>query len=250
MTFYSSPLFLLSHFFQKIYHRIQPFAFVFLCCTSVAFCCNRRVNGQLADNGNIVLCRNRFNLAFPKNMMDTAAIGTFKVDIFSTIPRMGTFIISAIFTALSTIVCSQLLRAIYNNNAINRDRLENSQRNIPCAGWHIDEHIVHIPQTTSLRSCFTVSAITGPLQTTGSVSLSKSRLTDIISMPFLDSQGRIPICVPYAFHVTKCLRDGRVRDIASRIAVFVPLLFVRTAIVEVTMDFPTPPFPLTTAITF
>ena len=43
--------------------------------------------------------------------------------------------------------------------------------------------------------------------------------------------------------------DGPVIS-ASRIAVCFPMLFIFTAISAVTRDFPTPPFPLTTPITF
>ncbi len=43
--------------------------------------------------------------------------------------------------------------------------------------------------------------------------------------------------------------DGPVIS-ASKTAVLKPFLFIKTARREVTSDFPTPPFPLTTPITF
>ena len=46
-------------------------------------------------------------------------------------------------------------------------------------------------QSVSLQNCFTAPAITGPLQITGSVSLSSSRLADMMSTPSKDLAGSI-----------------------------------------------------------
>ena len=88
---------------------------------------------------------------------------------------------------------------------------------------------------------------------TGSVSLSRSRFADMISMPNAEVAGIIRLSLvimtillfrPNAFGM-----DGPVMS-ASRIAVCLPLLFIFTAIMAVTRDLPTPPLPLTTPITF
>ena len=39
---------------------------------------------------------------------------------------------------------NQILRRGHDDDAVHRNRLENSQRNIACARRHIDEHIVHL----------------------------------------------------------------------------------------------------------
>ncbi|MPN47956.1 hypothetical protein SDC9_195560 [bioreactor metagenome] len=103
----------------------------------------------------------------------------------------------------------------------------------------------------SLQNCLTVSAITGPLQTTGSVSFSRSRLTDIMSIPVLLLTGIIYVSFPVALFLRpKALGiEGPVIS-ASSMAVRWPLLFIKTASIEVISDFPTPPFPLTIPITF
>ncbi|KAF5043268.1 hypothetical protein DSECCO2_504040 [anaerobic digester metagenome] len=94
-------------------------------------------------------------------------------------------------------------------------------------------------------------AITGPLQTTGSVSSSSNRFIDIISTPVLLLHGRIPYPLPFAFSVMP--KDfgieGPVMS-ASKIPTLCPRLCIVTASIEVTRDFPTPPLPLTTPITF
>ena len=106
---------------------------------------------------------------------------------------------------------------------------------------------------TSSQNCLTTPAITGPLQITGSVSLSIRRFTDITLIPSLVTSGYIT--VPASLHVALSLSpkdlgiDGPVIS-ASSIAVFLPSLAALTASIEVTRDLPTPPFPLTTAIIF
>ena len=104
---------------------------------------------------------------------------------------------------------------------------------------------------TSVQNCFTAPAMTGPLQTTGAASSSMRRFNDMTLIPFLVSTGKIPSSLPFAF----CLRpkafgiEGPVIS-ASRIATFLPFLLALTASREVTRDFPTPPLPETTPITF
>ena len=93
--------------------------------------------------------------------------------------------------------------------------------------------------------------MTGPLHTTGISSESNNRLIDITLMPCPDSLGKIPSSFPCAFpwmpNVFGML--GPVMS-ASKIAVLYPLRFIRTDKYEVVSDLPTPPFPLTTPITF
>ena len=70
-------------------------------------------------------------------------------------------------------------------------------------------------------------------------------------MPDLVIAGKMPSSQPLAFSWTpKHLgMEGPVIS-ASKIAVLWSLLCIRTASIEVTEDFPTPPFPLTMPITF
>ena len=90
---------------------------------------------------------------------------------------------------------------------------------------------------------------------TGSVSWSNNKFADMICIPVLEVAGSItsapPACtiptppsMPNAFGM-----EGPVIS-ASRIAVWKPRLFILTANREVTKDFPTPPLPLTTPMTF
>ena len=72
-------------------------------------------------------------------------------------------------------------------------------------------------------------------------------------MPFFEVSGYIT--VPSSLHVTLSVSpkdlgiDGPVIS-ASSIADFFPSLLALTASIDVTSDLPTPPLPLTTAITF
>ena len=106
------------------------------------------------------------------------------------------------------------------------------------------------PYTTSVQNCFTTPASTGPLQTTGSVSSSKSKFTLITGMPVLLTAGIRKLSSPVAFSFMPNALGmlGPVMS-ASIIALLKPLRFISTAKSEVIMDFPTPPFPLTTPIT-
>ena len=86
---------------------------------------------------------------------------------------------------------------------------------------------------------------------TGSVSFSRSRFTLIIFTPVRLSTGRMPSSVPMAFSWIPNIfgMEGPVIS-ASRIAVLCPFRLVSTDSRPVTRLFPTPPLPLTTAITF
>ena len=107
------------------------------------------------------------------------------------------------------------------------------------------------PQITSVQNCFTVLPRIGPLQITGSVSFSRRRLIDIISIPVLLFKGYKPNSLPVAlsFMPNAFGIEGPVTS-ASSIATLYPILFIVTASMEVTDDLPTPPLPLTTPITF
>ena len=92
----------------------------------------------------------------------------------------------------------------------------------------------------------------GPRQMTGLVSSSMSRLSDIISMPSRVVTGRmnLPPSMPMALSCTPNARgmEGPVMS-ASSTATLLPSRKASTASSEVTSDFPTPPFPLTTPMT-
>ena len=106
------------------------------------------------------------------------------------------------------------------------------------------------PQITSVQNWPTAPAMTGPRQTTGSESLSRSRFKLITSMPVLVLTGRMPVSVPMAFSLMPNAlgMDGPVMS-ASRMPALRPWRCASTASREVTRLLPTPPLPLTTAIT-
>ena len=89
--------------------------------------------------------------------------------------------------------------------------------------------------------------MTGPRQTTGSVSLSSSRFTDISWMPVLVSTGTIASpCAMARLWTPKTLgMEGPVMS-ASSTATRLPRRCMVTANWLVTMDLPTPPLPETT----
>src|SRR5690554_2655812 len=91
----------------------------------------------------------------------------------------------------------------------------------------------------------------GPLHTTGSVSFSNNKLVDIMSIPVPVLLGNKPSSVPLALPVIPNALgiEGPVIS-ASRTAAWWPFLLAVTASIDVTRDLPTPPFPLTTPITF
>ena len=104
------------------------------------------------------------------------------------------------------------------------------------------------PHTTSVQNCCTVPDITGPRHTTGDSSSSIRRFTLITLIPVLVSIGTIPPRGA-ASHIPWRPKDfgmeGPVIS-ASSIAVLSPRRLSSTAESDVTSDFPTPPFPLTT----
>ena len=107
------------------------------------------------------------------------------------------------------------------------------------------------PQHTSVQNCLTVPAIRLPRQITGSVSCSSSRLMDMTFTPFLASCGRMPSSLPTALSWMPRMRGilGPVMSASSTPAIF-PRRAVSHASRPVTSDFPTPPLPLTTPMTF
>ena len=106
-------------------------------------------------------------------------------------------------------------------------------------------------QITSVQNCNTVPEITIPLQTTGEVASSKSRFMDISCIPEGESTVSIPSSLPVALSVTPNIwgMDGPVIS-ASMIPTDIPFFCASEASKAVVSDFPTPPFPLTTPITF
>ena len=93
---------------------------------------------------------------------------------------------------------------------------------------------------------------------TGCSSASSNKFIDITSMPvFVDTGNKTSCCsssptsLDFAFSVSRNVFgiDGPVMS-ASKIAVFLPFRWDKTARRDVTSDLPTPPFPLTTAIIF
>ena len=109
-----------------------------------------------------------------------------------------------------------------------------------------------LSQTTSVQNCFTAPATIGPRQMTGWVASSKRRLIDITLMPFFVRTGRMFFSSIASALAVRPKALGTLGPVisASRIAVESPFLFARTARREVTIDLPTPPFPLTTPMTF
>ena len=107
------------------------------------------------------------------------------------------------------------------------------------------------PHTTSVQNCLTVPPIIGPRQSTGSVSSSSKRLTDMSFVPPLLITGSTPRPSDIACSCTPKMRgiDGPVIS-ASSTAVLYPCFCIFDARSEVTSDFPTPPLPLITPITF
>ncbi len=94
-------------------------------------------------------------------------------------------------------------------------------------------------------------ATNGPLQSTGSPSCSKSKLEDIIFIPVFVTTGIIfwPSLTAFSWLPKTFGIDAPVIS-ASKIPVSYPLLLAKTDNIDVTIVFPTPPFPLTTPITF
>ena len=106
------------------------------------------------------------------------------------------------------------------------------------------------PQMTSCQNWVTTPAITGPRQITGSVSLAESRFKDMSLMPLAVTAGSMPASEPVArWWIPKAVGiDGPVIS-ASRTATFLPLFAMAAASEAVTVLLPTPPLPLTIAMT-
>ena len=106
--------------------------------------------------------------------------------MFSTMPSTGTFIMFAMFTALATIMdTSSCGDATTITPATGRDWNTVSGTS-PVPGGMSTNIYSTSSQSTSVQNCVTAPAMTGPRQTTGSVSFGSSRLMDISSMPVLE----------------------------------------------------------------
>ncbi len=119
--------------------------------------------------------------------------------MFSTKPIIGISIILAILTALDTIMDTSSwgdVTTIIPSTAMDWNTVSGTSP-VP-GGISINIKSTSV-QITSVQNCLTVLAIIGPLQTTGSESFSKSKLTDIISIPVLLLIGNSPNSLALAF---------------------------------------------------
>ena len=177
--------------------------------------------------------------------------GHLKELMFSTSPRTGTFIMSAIRTAFSTTSCTRSCGEVTTTAPATGSDWNTVSGTSPVPGGMSTNITSTSPQTTSLQNCFTAPAITGPRQTTGDLGSSTSRLSDITPIPHWVRQGRMP---PSPSATARSARpkavgmDGPVTS-ASRMAVLSPRWDAATASSSVTSDLPTPPLPLMTAMT-
>ena len=113
--------------------------------------------------------------------------------MFSTMPSMGTFIISAMFTAFATIMLTSSC-GLATTTMPSTGRLWNTVRGTsPVPGGISTNRKSTSFQTTSVQNCLTAPAITGPRHTTGSSSFSTSRLMLITSMPIRLWMGQQPL---------------------------------------------------------
>ena len=146
--------------------------------------------------------------------MDTAAIGTFEVGHIFHDTQNGHIHHFRHFYSLIHNHANQLLRRSYNNNAVNRDRLENSQRNIPCAGWHINEHIVHIPPDNILPELLYGFRNNRPSPDYRICIIIQQKINRHHLNALFGFAGQNPhLCAIRLFCHTKCLGDGRACDI-------------------------------------
>ena len=171
--------------------------------------------------------------------------------MFSTSAMTGISIIPAILSAFSTIIstssCGVETRITPSTGMVWNTVSITS----PVPGGMSMNSTSLSPQITSVQNWPTAPAMTGPRQTTGSESLSRSRFRLITSMPVLVLTGRMPASVPMAFSLMPNAlgMDGPVMS-ASRMPTFRPWRCASTASREVTRLLPTPPLPLHTPTTF
>ena len=118
--------------------------------------------------------------------------------MFSTTPRMGMFIIWAIFTALPTIMLTSSW-GLVTTTMPSTGRVWNTVRGTsPVPGGMSTNRKSTSFQMTSCQNCFTAPAMTGPRHTTGSSSFSSRRFTLITSMPVRLWMGQMPFSSPSA----------------------------------------------------
>src|SRR3712207_1389279 len=109
------------------------------------------------------------------------------------------------------------------------------------------------PQITSFQNCFTTFPTTGPLHTTGSFSSSSSKFKDITLIPSFVNTGNISVSETASALSSRIpVNLGILGPVMSpsKIPTLYPLVCSSFASKTVTVDFPTPPFPLITPITF
>ena len=171
--------------------------------------------------------------------------------MFSTMPSTGTFIMRAMFAAFSTIMPTSSWGEVTISMPSSGSDWNTVRGTSPVPGGMSTNMKSTSSHITSVQNCFTVPAITGPRQMTGSVSLSSSRFRDTILMPVVLAAGRMPSSEASSWPFTpKALgMDGPVTS-ASSMATLWPRLRSSTLIRLVTRDLPTPPLPLTTPMTF
>ena len=112
--------------------------------------------------------------------------------MFSTIPIIGMFISFAIFTAFETIMETRscgLVTITIPSTGMDWNIVSGTS---PVPGGQSMTITSTSPQITSVQNCFTIPAITGPLQSTGEVTSSKSRFTLTASIPVVVFMGIIP----------------------------------------------------------
>ena len=119
--------------------------------------------------------------------------------IFSTSPRIGTFIIDAIRTAFSTIIATSSCGEATTTMPSTGSDWNTVSGTSPVPGGMSTNIKSTSLQMTSVQNCLTVPAMTGPRQTTGSPGSSSSRLMDITCTPSRVSAGRMPSSQPSAF---------------------------------------------------
>jgi hypothetical protein len=102
--------------------------------------------------------------------------------MFSTSPRIGTFIISAILTAFVTIMdtssCGEVTTTMPSTG-----RTGTPSGHVARSGRQIDEHEIDVRPDDLRPELLDGTGDDRPLQTTGSVSSGRSTLMDMMSMP-------------------------------------------------------------------
>ena len=116
--------------------------------------------------------------------------------MFSTRPSTGMFIIAAMLTAFSTIMPTSSWGEVTITTPSSGTDWNTVSGTSPVPGGMSMNMMSQSPQITSVQNCLTVPAMMGPRHTTGSVSFSSSRLSDMAFMPVLVSTGKMPSSEP------------------------------------------------------